>query len=96
MTGETILLQFCMGWNERAGRYHLVRIEEKQSQQRHQRDCNSCEKNASCTGTGAHHFQFQNRQMAMICASASPAKANVIGTWITRHCLMTFIARLST
>lgn len=38
-------------------------------------------------GPAALHFQPQNKKMAMMCASARPAKASVIGTWTVRHCL---------
>jgi hypothetical protein len=41
------------------------------------------------------HFQPQNRKMATMCASASTAKASVIGKCMTRHCLTASKVRLS-
>lgn len=89
MAGKAILLQFGMRGDQRSRRDHLVRIDKQQ-------DEHSCQRQGDCGEQAMTlHFQPQNKQMAMMWANASPAKASVIGKWITRHCLMAFIVRLS-
>ncbi len=88
MAGKTVILDPRMAGYQRTGCNHLVRKDEQQNKQRRQRKPDAREE------AGTFQCQPQKRKIARIWASARPQNARVIGTWITRHCLMMFTVKL--